>query len=291
MPDLAELRRTDIGGGGAPGRRLTAQRGAVVAALLAAALASAPMPARAASVLSNGGATPTSGTTATAFAFSVDYTSSGQPVRNATAVWADVGGVTVPLALVAGGNTHDGTWAGSSTLPVGTWQVTFHATIAADPQPAPLDGPILTVTQAPTPPPTPTPSPTPRPTATPRPTPVPTSTPRTTSPPGTTPPPNVPGPQPTAPPSLGTGRTDTSDGSATPSPRESALAATAGPRASATPDADEAPAETPEPSPAAAEASGPPRGSLLAPLLFVGGTMSLVGAAVLGRQWYMTRKP
>ena len=81
--------------------------------LLGFLLASAPMPARAASVLSNGSVSPGSGTTATAFSFSVDYNSSN-PVRNALSVWAEAGGVTVPLALVAGGNTHAGTWQGSS---------------------------------------------------------------------------------------------------------------------------------------------------------------------------------
>ena len=121
--------------------------------LLGFLLASAPMPARAASVLSNGSVSPGSGTTATAFSFSVDYNSSN-PVRNALSVWAEAGGVTVPLALVAGGNTHAGTWRASSSLPVGSWQVTFHATTSADPQPVPIDGPIVTVTL---PPPTPTP--------------------------------------------------------------------------------------------------------------------------------------
>jgi hypothetical protein len=56
-----------------------------------------------------------------------------------------------------------------------------------------------------------------------------------------------------------------------------------------TPDEDSAPAESADASDAADEDEATPRGSLLAPLLFVGGTMSLVGAAVLGRQWFVTR--
>lgn len=71
---------------------------------------------------------------------------------------------------------------------------------------------------------------------------------------------------------------------------ESVLAGTPGPKAAASSDGNEAPAESPDPSASNADASDPRRVSLLAPLLFVGGTMSVVGAAVLGRQWYVTRK-
>jgi hypothetical protein len=35
----------------------------------------------------------------------------------------------------------------------------------------------------------------------------------------------------------------------------------------------------------------PPRGSMLMPFLIVGGSMSVAGAAVLTRQWYVTRRP
>ena len=284
--------RTDIAGVGAQvvASRALTWRVIVVAALLAFVLAAAPMPTHAASVLSAASATPTSGTTATSFQFSVAYNSSN-PVRNAQSVWADVGSVTVPLIL-ASGNTHAGTWTGNATLPVGSWQVTFHATIAADPQPEPLAGPIVTVSLAPTPTPTPTPAPTPRPT--PRPTAAPTPTPPAPSlPAGATPPPNQPGPQPTQP-TQPPGDTDdpeaTSNRSSDPSPTGSVLAGTPGPKATAR-DEDEAPVESPDPSASAADAAqDPPRGSLLAPLLFVGGAMSLVGAAVLGRQWYVTRK-
>ena len=57
-----------------------------------------------------------------------------------------------------------------------------------------------------------------------------------------------------------------------------------------TPDEDRAPVESPQASDPANEDESTPRGSMLAPLLFVGGTMSLVGAAVLGRQWFVTRR-
>ena len=138
----------EFAGGRAPvGRPRTARSLWILGAvLLASAMAFAPAPARAASVLSNRHVSPGSGTTATVFTFSVDYNSSN-PVRNATAVWAEFGGTTVPLAL-ASGNTHAGTWTGTSTLPVGSFTVTFHASISASPQPDPLDGPTITVTLA-----------------------------------------------------------------------------------------------------------------------------------------------
>ena len=176
--------RAEFGGGRAQVERPRVARRLwiVGVVLLGFLLASAPMPARAASVLSNGSVSPGSGTTATAFSFSVDYNSSN-PVRNALSVWAEAGGVTDPAQPSSpAGNTHAGTWQGSSSLPVGSWQVTFHATTAADPQPVPIDGPIVTVTL---PPPTPTPAPTPPPT--PRPTPRPTAAPTPTLPPGATP--------------------------------------------------------------------------------------------------------
>jgi hypothetical protein len=293
MRDPFPPRLRVIGGVRAPvgGPRVARWLWVLGAVLLAASvLATMPPPARAASVLSAGSVSQISGTTATAFDFSVAYNSSN-PVRNALSVWAEAGGVTVPLSL-ASGNTHAGTWAGSSTLPVGSWQVAFHATIAADPQPEPFVGPIVTVSQAPTPPPTPTLAPTPRPT--PRPTAAPTPAAPAPSPPtGATPPPNLPGQQPTQPiqpPDDTDDAASTSNPSSAPSPTGSVLAGTPGPNATA-PDEVEAPVDSPEPSASSADAAqDPPRGSLLAPLLFVGGTMSLVGAAVLGRQWYVTRK-
>ena len=203
--------RAEIAGGRAQVGRPPAARSRWIlgAVLVACALATAPAPARAASVLSNGSVTPDIGPKATVFSFSVDYASSN-PTRNAQDVWAEVGSVTVELELVSG-NPHDGTWQGTSKLPVGTRQVTFHASTSASPQPAPLDGPTITVTNSqPTPTPSPTPIPTPTPSPTPRPTVSPTATPAGPTPtagatarPGSTPSPSAPGPQPT-PPSDGT---------------------------------------------------------------------------------------
>ena len=298
MRDHLVPQRANFGGGRTQVERPRVARRLwiVGVVLLGFLLASAPMPARAASVLSNGSVSPGSGTTATAFTFSVDYNSSN-PVRNALSVWAEAGGATIPLALVAGGNTHAGTWRGSSSLPVGSWQVTFHATISADPQPVPIDGPIVTVTlppptptPAPTPPPTPTPRPTPRPTAVPTPTPPPGATPRPPSPPpGSTPRPSVPGPQPTSPPGDDDDPTAAPSSSASPSGTGEVLSGTPGPKA--TPDENNAPAQSPEASdPAAADDPAAPRIPLLAPFLIVGGAMSVAGAGVLGRQWFVTRR-
>ena len=149
----------------------------------------------------------------------------------------------------AGGNTHAGTWQGSSSLPVGSWQVTFHATTAADPQPVPIDGPIVTVTlppptptPAPTPP--PTPRPTPRPTAAPTPTLPPGATPRPTPRAGSTPGPSAPGSQPTSPPGDDDDPTAAPSSSTSPSGTGDVLSGTPGPKA--TPDENNAPAQSPE---------------------------------------------
>ena len=226
-----------------------------------------------------------SGTTATSFDFSVAYNSS-QPVRNALSVWAEVGSVTVPLTL-ASGNTHAGTWTGSSTLPVGSWQVTFHATIAADPQPEPFIGPVVTVTQAPTP------------------------TPDTDAA-------TDPGPDPQA-----DSRADANGVGSVTAARRDAASEPAGSSADTAGEQSTMTARPPRrtrrqhpvppripclrarlarrrparptvtrlrPGRRSHQPPRPPtprtfrRGSLLAPLLFVGGTMSMVGAAVLGRQ-------
>jgi hypothetical protein len=289
MRDPFPLGPSEFAGQRAPvgGPRVARLPWVLGAALLGAVLASVPVPVRGASVLSNGSVSPTSGTTATSFDFSVDYASS-DPVQNAQAIWAEFGSTTITLSKVSG-TAHDGTWQGSSTLPAGSHQVTFHATVPGATQPDPLVGPTVTVRQPPTPRPTPTPQPTPRPT--PRPTTAPTPTPPIATPPaGATPPPAAPGPQSSQPPSGGDDPGSGPNPSSAASPMESVLAGTPGPKAAASSDGNEAPAESPDPSATDADASGPPRGSLLAPLLFVGGAMSVVGAAVLGRQWYVTRK-
>jgi hypothetical protein len=231
----------------------------VAAALLALSFATAPMPVWAASVLSDGSVSPTSGTTTTAFTFSVHYTSTDPP-RPAQSVWAEVGSATVTL-IKASGTALDGTWQGMSTLSAGTWQVTFHATTAGD-QPQPLLGPIVTVTA---PPPTPQPTPPPQPTA--APTPLPTQT------------PPRPRPQPTPPP------TDADDRTAASSPSLSASAS-----GSAQGRADDDPAETPASFEPATDGADTPPGARLASLLIVGGAMSLGGAAVLARQWHVRRR-
>jgi hypothetical protein len=249
-------------------------------------------------VLSNGSVTPDIGPKATVFSFSVDYASSN-PTRNAQDVWAEVGSVTVELELVSG-NPHDGTWQGTSKLPVGTRQVTFHASTSASPQPAPLDGPTITVTNSqPTPTPSPTPRPTPTPSPTPRPTVPPTATPAGPTPtagatarPGSTPSPSAPGAQPTPPSDVDADSSSAPSSSISASGTGEVLSGTAGPTATRAPDDDSAPVEAPVASdPAAADDDRTgPRIPLLAPFLIVGGAMSVVGAGVLGRQWFVTRR-
>jgi len=291
MPVHLVPQRTDIGGQGTLVVRLPAERPlrVLAAALLAFSIASAPSLVRAASTLSDGSVTPTSGTTATTFTFSVDYTSTGSPTRPAQAVWAQVGGVTATLVKVSG-SAHDGTWRGTATLPAGTWLVTFHATTSSDPQPEPLPGPMVTVTQ---PPPTPTPSPTPQPTATSAPpTPAPTPAPPTRSPSTNPTPRPLPTPQLTPPPIDGDDATRgrTPSPSPTPSASGSARSRTPAPTPTPTADEDDVPAETPTaPDPADDAAATPPE-SMLASFLIVGGTLSLAGAAVLARQWFVLRR-
>ena len=244
----------------------------LAAALLALSLANVAVPVRAASVLSDGSVSPTSGTTTTAFTFSVHYTSTDPP-RPAQGVWATVGSATVSLTKVSG-TALDGTFQGTSTLPAGTWRVTFHAESAGEP-PQPLLGPIVTVTAPPpTPQPTPPPPPPPPP-PTASPTPVPTQPPaptRSSAPPS-------PGPQPTPPPS------DADDRTAASSP-----SLTAGASGFVQGTADDDPAETPVSfGPATNEADTAP-GARFASLLIVGGAMILGGAAVLARQWRIARR-
>ena len=216
----------------------------LAAALVVVAIAGSPTPARAASVLSGGGVSPTIGSTATAFGFSVHYTSTDNPARPAQAVWAQVGSVTVSLTKVDG-SAHDGTWQGTSTLPAGTWEVTFKATTSGDSQPQPLPGPMITVTEPPPPPPPPLLPPSSQPTATASPSPSPT--------------PSASGSPPPTPP------TATADGA---SP-------------GLTPGSSDPPAGDPD----------TPRGSMLASFLIIGGSMSIAGAALLARQWNISRKP
>ena len=262
-----------LGAIGMSGRRRGIRLASV--ALLASIAALVPGPTVAAgNALSGGSVNPTTGTVSTAFVFSVAYTS--DQGFAASSVWADVAGTTVTLALVSG-TADDGTFRGSSTLPGGSWPVTFRADAVQGSDPT-LAGPTVTVigpTPTASPTPNPTPAPTPRPSRTPRPTtaPTPAPTPLPTSAPVS----SAPSTQPS-----GAGQpTGTSSPSAGTS---SAASATASARPSSTPVASDADASSPEASeePDPAEDASAPRGS---PWLFVGGGMSAIGAAILARQW------
>ncbi len=109
-------------------------------------------------------ASPTSGGTSTVFSFGVHYVGA----YPATSVTAVAGTRTIALSLTSG-SADDGTYAGSSTLPAGTWTITFHAVATKGNSPS-LTGPTVTVAA----PPAPTKTAAPRPAATPAATPVPT---------------------------------------------------------------------------------------------------------------------
>ena len=123
-------------------------------------------------------ASPTSGGTSTVFNLGVHYVGA----HPATSVTAVVGARTIALSLTSG-SADDGTYAGSSTLPAGTWTVTFHALAAKGNSPS-LTGPTVTVAgPAPSPKPTPVPTVAPRAptkTAAPRPAATPVATPAPT---------------------------------------------------------------------------------------------------------------
>jgi hypothetical protein len=139
-------------------RRVSAS--AFLLALLLAAVAS---PVVAKPILTNGIASPRTGTTATTFTFSV--TASGGPNMVSARLTRPGAAIMVHLNGPADGN---GLWTGSSKVATpGTWSVTFVAT-----QNASLPGGTIMVTPAPTPTPRPTakpPAATPLPIVTPRP--------------------------------------------------------------------------------------------------------------------------
>jgi hypothetical protein len=114
--------------------------------------------------LSNAKASPPSGTTATTFIFTVDYEGA------AASVTLSIADRTVPMTVISG-TSSNGTFGGSTRLPVGSWQVTFRA--VAQGRDHGLSGPTVTVTSTATPRPTtaltPTPPPTPIPTQAPPP--------------------------------------------------------------------------------------------------------------------------
>jgi len=165
-------------------------------AVLAANLATAERAAAADAKLTGGVVTPTQGTTATVFQFSVHFV--GSATDEAITVSVSVAGGSYALALA--GTPRNGTWTRSMTLPAGSWSVNYHSTTTLGTNPSFLVSGQVVVT-APTPPPTPSPTiaPTPPPTATPgpgatpRPTPRPTSVPATATPgPGSSIPQSVP---------------------------------------------------------------------------------------------------
>lgn len=148
--------------------------------LALALLATLAVPAVAAppdNVLSNGGAAPSSGTTATTFVFTVDY--SGTPAS----VTASVANLTVPMNLVSGVET-DGTFRGSAKLPAGRWRITFNANAAHGKDASPLVGPVVTVSALATPQPSVAPTASPTAALTPVPTPAPPPLTATPLPPG-----------------------------------------------------------------------------------------------------------
>jgi len=95
---------------------------------------------------------PTKGEVTTTYAFSVHY-AGRYPATSVTVV---VGSRTIQLALTAG-SASDGTYAGSSQLPAGTWPVTFNA-VSTKANPPTISGGTVTVV-GPTPNPTPSATP------------------------------------------------------------------------------------------------------------------------------------
>ena len=217
------------------------------AACLAAGLA-LPGDAAAADELRNGTVSPLEGTTQTVFAFSVEY--AGNPA-DLPSVVVKLGATEVPLSL-ASGIPSSGTYAGSATLPAGSWQVQFRAEKLRGGN-AVLNGPSILVREV-TPAPQPTPAPTPPP-----PTPVP-ATPVTTAPPTATS---------TATPATTATADETPGGALLPRSRGAS------------------PTSTASPSEAALASGRMGTGSLI--LLFIGGTMAGTGAAILGVLWAARR--
>ena len=221
--------------------------------------------------LSNGWVSPTSGTTSTAFTFSVDYRSDREFA--ATSVVAVVAGRSVTLRL-AGGNASAGTFRGTSALPAGRWPVTFQAQASQGPSPS-LAGPTLVVAAPPPPPPPATPKPTPAPPPPPPSTPVPA--PATTAPvPPTTTPATTPRPQPSA-------------AVTTPAPIRSPGATSSPTDSAALPSTSIAASSTATPSATSGLAAGPGVGDQggdgddnPAGMLFGLGALSLAGLASLG---------
>ena len=148
-------------------------RAPLLALALLASLAAPAVAAPPDNVLSNGSVSPSSGTTATSFTFTVHY--SGTPAT----VTASVANLAVPMNLASRAET-DGTFRGSAKLPAGRWRITFNANTAHGKDASPLVGPIVTVSGLATP--QPSVAPTPRPTTAPTPVPTPAPPPLTATP-------------------------------------------------------------------------------------------------------------
>ncbi|MGH2446699.1 MAG: hypothetical protein ACRDGD_11795, partial [Candidatus Limnocylindria bacterium] len=112
---------------------------AVVAILAALFGAPSTAVAKPPNQLSAPGATPHNGTTETTFVLSVAYSG-----RQADAVHAIVAGRTLAMSLQTGSRDSGG-WAVATTLPAGTWPVTFSAEAGTGNGPS-LAGPTLHVT-------------------------------------------------------------------------------------------------------------------------------------------------
>lgn len=270
-------------------------RTAALLALGVMAVALAVPPLAAANALTDAEVMPRTGTPTTSITFRVDYVAAPPQPRAADAVRADVvrtsdgAVVTVPLALQAG-STTDGTWSGSSRLPVGSWQVTFR--VAAEQGVAVPDadgGPVEITDEAPSPAPTPPPDPTAAPTSAPSPSPGPSASPA----PG---PPGPPGPPPSPPRSTSTpgaspGEPSTSISRDATAPASAATAtasdASARDDAGASPTAvtSASPDGTPEP-----DERGGARFGLVVPWLLLGGVLASSGAVVLATQWLGWRR-
>jgi hypothetical protein len=110
----------------------------VLAMLAALVVAPSSVFAAAPNALYGAAFSPSAGTTATLFELSVSYSGSGP----ANVVTATVAGKTVALGLSSGG-LLDGTWTGGTTLPAGSWMVTFQANASQGHDPKPVSvGPI-----------------------------------------------------------------------------------------------------------------------------------------------------
>lgn len=211
--------------------RRTFWLGVAICLSLMLTLATTTNVAGAVAKLTGGTVTPTTGTAATVFLFSVHFV--GTTTDEAISVTASVAGGSLPLTNT--GTPRNGTWTGSSTLPLGSWTVVFHSVSTLGTNPSfMVPAPVVVTAPSPTPVPTPIPTappPTPQPTV--RPTPKPTALPPTATPlpgesvtPGPTPfgttitnPTNSPG---------GSG-TDSASGEASPSPSASAAGSISSP--------------------------------------------------------------